>query len=128
MRRMVYLVFVAGILSLAGAPARAASCGSSWEGQPAADTKAAADACTSQIQAGNLSGEELELAYLGRGAAYNHLHQYSSAIADLNQAIALKPDDALAYDVRGDVEEKMGNSAAADADHAKAKAIEPGEF
>lgn len=128
MRRIVRLAFVAGMLSLASAPAYAVSCGASWEGQAAAETQAALDTCTGQILAGNLSGEGLELAYLGRGSAYKHLHQYSSALSDLNKAIDLKPDDALAYDERGDVEEKMGDSAAADADHARAKAIDPQDF
>lgn len=130
MTRMTCAAFaVAAILSMT--PARAddvGTCNSSWEGQAAVDTQAAVDACTRLIEAGSLSGDDLEGAYSSRGSAYSHLGQYVRAIQDLNEAIRLKPDDPLAYDERGDAERKMGNAAAADADHAKAKAIDPQDF
>lgn len=128
---MACAVLAAGLLCLTGTPTRAddsSACNSSWEGQAPADTQAAVDACTRLINSGGPAGEELEMAYSGRGAAYQHLHQYDRAIPDLNEAIELNPNDALAYDIRANVEEKMGNTAAADADHARAKAIDPQDF
>jgi tetratricopeptide (TPR) repeat protein len=131
MTRIAYAALAAGVLSLACVPARAMdanTCSSSWEGQAAADTQAAVDACTRLIEAGGLNADELEAAFIGRGAAYDHLGQYTRAISDLNEAIRLNPNDALAYDERGDVEQKMGDTADADADHARAKAIDPPDF
>ena len=131
MSRIAYAALAAGVLSLAGAPAHATdadTCHSSWAGQAAADTQAAVDACTRLIASGSLSADDLEGAYYSRGAAYDHLGQYPSAISDLNEAIRQNPNDALAYDVRGDVEQKTGDTAGADADHARAKAIDPQDF
>ncbi len=65
-----------------------------------------------------------EMNFDARGKAYDHLGQYTRAIQDYDEAIRLEPDnDPFPYQDRGDTEQKMGNTAAAAADHAKANAL-----
>jgi tetratricopeptide (TPR) repeat protein len=49
-------------------------------------------------------------AYLQRGDAY---FQYQKALENFNQAIALNPNDAMAYYYRGDCNHRLGNTRAA---------------
>ena len=48
---------------------------------------------------GNIN--RLTHAYINRGATYNALGQYQSAIPDLDQAIKVNPLAAVAYNNRG---------------------------
>jgi tetratricopeptide (TPR) repeat protein len=45
------------------------------------------------LGSGQLSGDDLEFAYANRGKAYLNKHDLSSAIADLDRARQMKPDD-----------------------------------
>jgi tetratricopeptide (TPR) repeat protein len=61
----------------------------------------AVDACTSAISSGLWGGYDLAWAFTNRGIAYASLGQIASALADFNQAIALKPNDWAARLNRG---------------------------
>jgi tetratricopeptide (TPR) repeat protein len=58
-------------------------------------------ACTSIIDAGTETNENLASAYYNRGNVYMRKGDYDRAIADLSDAIQRKPDLADAYLVRG---------------------------
>jgi tetratricopeptide (TPR) repeat protein len=95
--RMTCAAFAAAVI-LSIAPARADdgdTCGHSELGQPAID------ACTRQIESGNLSADDREVAFVYRGMAYHKLGQHDRAIQDFDEAIRLKPDDAYAFYFRG---------------------------
>ncbi len=62
---------------------------------------AAIAACSRIIQAGNLKGRDLAVAYRGRGAGYFRKGENDQAIADFERAIALDPTYAAAYRGRG---------------------------
>jgi tetratricopeptide (TPR) repeat protein len=57
--------------------------------------------CTSVIQLGGLSGQELAASYFSRGMAYSLKTQPDLAIQDLDQVLKLTPDDFTAFDERG---------------------------
>ena len=57
--------------------------------------------CTAVIQSGLIVGHNLAIAYNNRGNAYKANGDLDRAIADYNQAIALDPKYALAYNNRG---------------------------
>jgi len=54
------------------------------------------DACTAIIQAGQETPKQLAFALANRGYAYRNKYDYDRAIQDLDQAIKLDPDNALA--------------------------------
>ncbi|MGB8365155.1 MAG: tetratricopeptide repeat protein [Rhizomicrobium sp.] len=85
----------------------------------------AIDACTRLIESGSLSGDKRAAVFDQRGILYYSGDQYARAIQDFDEAIRLKPDYANAFYMRGTVEGEVGNTAAHDADFAKAKAIDP---
>ena len=60
------------------------------------------DACTAIIQANQETPKRLAFALANRGYAYRNKHDYDRAIQDLDQAIKLDPDNALAFVNRGD--------------------------
>jgi tetratricopeptide (TPR) repeat protein len=83
------------------------------------DNATTISACTAVIQSGQLAGPDLAVIYLNRGGSYYIEGHYAQAIADLNQAIALKPVLSIAfysYDARAHTYEKQGltNQAIAD--------------
>ncbi len=51
---------------------------------------------------GGLSGDDKELALLSRGKAYAQAGEYAEAVADLNRALHMKPDDQDAQAAFGD--------------------------
>lgn len=53
---------------------------------------------TRALNSGQLKGEDREFAYANRGAAYLNKNDLSDAIADLDRARQLKPDDAEVQD------------------------------
>lgn len=65
------------------------------------------------------------LARISRGAAYLKLDMLDSAWSDFNHAIAVNPDYARAYHMRGLVNEKKGDDAAALADFDRAIELAP---
>jgi tetratricopeptide (TPR) repeat protein len=72
-------------------------------------------ACSRAITSGMLSGTDLVLAFLNRGAEYYQQQDYDHAIADFNDGIKLDPRYALAFYNRG-----LAYKAKQDYDHALA--------
>ncbi|HUF02540.1 MAG TPA: tetratricopeptide repeat protein [Aridibacter sp.] len=68
----------------------------------------------------------LPLVYHNRGLCYGLLSKNRLAIADLSNAIKLKPDYASAYKVRGLIYKKMGNANLSNADLQMAERLQPG--
>jgi len=98
MTKRACLIFL--LLALAG-PAwaqqndDAAACNSET-----ADPDAKIQSCSRAIKSGDLSREDLAVAYGNRGQAHYGKRQYDQAILDFDQAISLRPD-AAAYYSRG---------------------------
>jgi tetratricopeptide (TPR) repeat protein len=65
------------------------------------------------------------MAYNNRGAAYLNLGEYEKAIADLDQAIELDPEYALAYNHRGAAYFSLGEYEKAIADYDRAIELDP---
>src|SRR5580698_3461390 len=65
----------------------------------ASDPDLSISRCTAMIQ----SGHNLAVAFSSRGTAYARKGQYDRAIEDLDQAIRLNPNDAVAFNNRGGV-------------------------
>ncbi len=68
---------------------------------------------------------DLGTVYNNRGIVYNEKGDYEQAIADLNQALKLKPDYAEAYNNRGNVYAQNGNYDQAIADITQALKLKP---
>jgi tetratricopeptide (TPR) repeat protein len=64
--------------------------------------------CTALIQSGQESVDNLADIYYDRGISYRHKGLNDQAIADYNQAIALRPNSAKAYNNRGYAYELKG--------------------
>ena len=64
-------------------------------------------------------------AYNNRGVAHGKLGLYNEAVADLTEAIELKPLCALFYSNRGTVQAELGKYNEASADYIKAIELEP---
>ena len=62
--------------------------------------------------------------HAGRAQAYNAIKKYSLAIQDLNIAIGIKPKEPLFYQERAYAYRSLGKKALADADDAKAIALQ----
>jgi tetratricopeptide (TPR) repeat protein len=65
--------------------------------------------CTALIQSGAATTASLAIAFSNRGSSYGAKGDFDRAIADLDQAIRLKPDYVHAYFNRGGVHQKMGD-------------------
>ena len=87
--------------------------------------RGAAEACTSLIESGNVTGADLAEAYYHRGQTYYYLSQTARAIEDYNQAIALNPNDASVFFFRGVAYSEMGKYALAIKDYDKAIKLRP---
>src|SRR5450755_489544 len=57
--------------------------------------------CTALIQSGQEIDKSLAASFNNRGMAYNEKGEFNLAIADFDQAIRLRPDDAYAFYNRG---------------------------
>ncbi len=65
--------------------------------ESAGDPDLQIDYCTRVIDSGDLSNGKLAYTFHARGGTYYHKGQYDRAIADYDEAIRLKPDNAYAY-------------------------------
>ncbi|MDF3074787.1 MAG: peptidase caspase catalytic subunit p20, partial [Alphaproteobacteria bacterium] len=76
--------------------------------------------CTRAIASGKLNADDLVAAYLKRGIAHSEINELDRSIADFDQVIQLKPDDATAYYNRGNVyiRKRQYDRAIVDYDHA----------
>ena len=71
-------------------------------------------------------GQFANLALNNRGAAYARQGQFAQAVADFEAAIKLSPNDPVAYRNRSQALRKLGKTAEADADLAKATQLGAG--
>jgi len=80
-------------------------------------------ACSAAINSGR--PDETWFVYGMRASAYIAAKRWDEAIADLNKAIELKPDDAIAYESRGWVYEEKGEIEKAIANYREAIKLNP---
>ena len=95
-RRSICLLTVASVLALSG-PVLADGIADGNAGVQAlnrGDYDGAIRLFTQALRPGELSGDDREFAYLNRGNAYAAKGDYQHAVADLKEALRLKPDDA----------------------------------
>ena len=83
--------------------------------------------CTVKIQSGGEAGRALAEDYDSRGAAYVARGQVEEGVADYSQAIALNPNDAIAYKDRGGAYRAKGLYDQAVADYSQAIALTPSD-
>ncbi len=81
---------------------------------------------TIRLASGPNASKNLSIAFHNRGLCYYLTGKSQLAIADLTQAIKLRPDYASAYNVRGLVYQKMGNTKLANEDLQMAERLQPG--
>ena len=93
------------------------------------DTNAAPDhtisACTALIRAGGLAPQALYFAYNNRGAGYARVRDFPHAMLDLNEAIRLNPNAAMAYYNRGNTYNDRQDYTHAIADYSEAIRLDP---
>ena len=83
------------------------------------------DGCTALIQTGRETPANMADIYYNRAYAYDNKALYDQALADYNQAIALKPDFTFAYHNRGVSYRHKGLYDLAIADFTRAIALKP---
>lgn len=83
-------------------------------------------ACTRYLRGGRPVDAEKVTILKARARAYRDSKQYDLAIADLDEALEIAPDDASIYQDRGLVYDWQGNEEAALADYEKATELDPG--
>ena len=81
--------------------------------------------CSSLIQSGRVSGQNLAVVYHSRGLAYYDKGDDDRAIADYNEAIRLDPNFAYAYSSRGLAYDHKGDLGRADPDYNQAIRLDP---
>ena len=89
------------------------------------DSDVGVAACSVAIASGQFSGNDLALFYYNRAVKYGKMRKLALAISDASNAIALKPNFARAYYLRGLVKSVSGDAAGADRDIAIAKDLDP---
>jgi lipoprotein NlpI len=89
------------------------------------DFDLAIDNCTSAIQSGTLSDEELAIAFNNRGFAYYSKRNYDGAIRDYDRAITLQPKYAPALVRRANAYQEKRQYEGALADYEAATQIDP---
>jgi len=82
-------------------------------------------ACEKLLASGTLSDGDREQALRNRGGAKFGLGRYEDAIADLDAALAMKPDDEMAIESRGMADYHLARYSDAVADYDKALALAP---
>ena len=70
-----------------------------WCYSPTATDDQKIDGCSALIQSGRETPANQAVAYLDRGIALDNKGLYDQAIADATRVIALKPDNAVAYNL-----------------------------
>jgi len=91
----------------------------------ATDNNQRISACSDAIASGRLRGDDLAQAYYQRSTSYAALAQFQLAMNDVNQAIALVPDNAFFLNERGVAFMGLGNNDAALRDFNQAVALKP---
>jgi tetratricopeptide (TPR) repeat protein len=84
------------------------------------------NSCTALLESGHVPPQKLFMVYVNRSGGYIANGQYEKAIADLREAIRLKPDFALSYYNRGLAYGMQGHWEKAIAEYDKAICLEPG--
>ena len=82
-------------------------------------------ACSNLINSGKLEGDNLSKGYQFRGIAYSFKGNYDRAIADLDRALEINPDDADTYTGRGLMHGQKGDYDRAISDLDRAIEINP---
>ena len=85
-------------------------------------------ACTSAIDAGELSDYDKARAYDSRARLHRDRQDFEAAIADFSSAIELKPDSDDYYYQRAATYKVMGRREAAIADYGKVVELDDGDF
>jgi hypothetical protein len=80
-------------------------------------------ACTRLIARGG-AAQDMAIAYSNRASQYNSLKQYGRAIDDCTRAIALKPNFARAYQIRGFAHAAMNQHQRATRDFERARQLQ----
>jgi tetratricopeptide (TPR) repeat protein len=120
---------IAGTIALAAMTVFAnAQLSPKWQtctGNPGIEWNLQIKSCTTLVQSGAESKENVAIAFYNRGLAYENTEDYDRAIADYSEAIRLNPNDADALFYRGLDKQRKGDKAGAQADMAAAKRINP---
>jgi tetratricopeptide (TPR) repeat protein len=82
-------------------------------------------ACTRLIQSDRSASADVAAALVNRGTAYDESGQHIRAIRDFDEAIRLKPNDAVAFNERGFAYLGLGQFSRAVADYDRAVALGP---
>ena len=127
--RSIFHGALAAFLACAAIPAAAQGDGSHWpacanEGGAHA-VEARITACTSIIEAGRETPENLALAHNNRGWAYNDGKAFALALADLDRAIGHNPRLAWAWNNRGNSYGGRGDHVRAIEDYDEAIKLDP---
>jgi len=90
------------------------------------DTAQALTLLNGVISSGDLSGEDLAVAYYDRGMIYRSQNDNVKALADADMAIKLNPKYAEAFFNRGLAKRNRGDTEGSETDIAQAKELQPG--
>jgi uncharacterized protein YecT (DUF1311 family) len=81
--------------------------------------------CTTVIETGEETPENIAIALSNRGNAYQAEGDYDRAVADYDQAIQLDPNDPIAFSNRGNAYKRRGDVDRAIADFSEAIRLDP---
>jgi tetratricopeptide (TPR) repeat protein len=81
--------------------------------------------CTTVIEAGQETSENIAIAFSNRGNAYQAEGDYDRAVIDYDQAIQLNPNDPIAFSNRGNAYKRKGDIDHAIADFSEAIRLNP---
>jgi tetratricopeptide (TPR) repeat protein len=120
---------ICGVIALAAATTSAAAqLSSHWQactGNPGIDWDQQIKSCTTLIQSGTESKENVAIAFYNRALAYENKEDYRRAIDDYDEAIRLNPTDADALLYRGLDKQRTGDKAGGEADVVAARRLNP---
>ncbi|HWE47910.1 MAG TPA: tetratricopeptide repeat protein [Caulobacteraceae bacterium] len=126
MRNSVLAGLACAVVSLAARAAVAQSASDPCFAGAAFSTDVRVADCTRWIQSGQLSADNLGVAYFNRGIAYEDAHDAARAIADYNHAIRIEPS-AGRYKNRGNAYEDTGDFDRAVDDFSHVIQLTPGD-